>query len=65
MLPGLRALAHATERRVLAERARAIRLVAHERRGLVRIPAPVLAEVCRVAKPARSETVLAAELPVR
>ena len=41
------ALAHATERRVLAERARAILLVAHERRALVRIPAPVLAEVCR------------------
>jgi predicted nucleic acid-binding protein len=41
------ALAHATERRVLAERARAILLVAHERRALVRIPVPVLAEVCR------------------
>jgi predicted nucleic acid-binding protein len=41
------ALAHATERRVLAERARAILLVAHERRALVRIPAAVLAEVCR------------------
>jgi predicted nucleic acid-binding protein len=41
------ALARATERRVLAERARAILLVAHERRALVRIPAPVLAEVCR------------------
>jgi predicted nucleic acid-binding protein len=41
------ALAHATEKRVLAERARAILLVAHERRALVRIPAPVLAEVCR------------------
>ncbi len=41
------ALAHATERRVLGERARAILLTAHERRALVRIPAPVLAEVCR------------------
>ena len=41
------ALAHATERRVLAERARAILHIAHERRALVRIPAPVLAEVCR------------------
>ncbi|MBI4952903.1 MAG: PIN domain-containing protein [Myxococcales bacterium] len=41
------ALAHARERRVLAERARAILAVAHERRALVRVPAPVLAEVCR------------------
>ena len=41
------ALAHATERRVLGERARAILLTAHERRALVRIPVPVLAEVCR------------------
>jgi predicted nucleic acid-binding protein len=41
------ALAHATDRRVLAERARAILLVAHERQALVRIPAPVLAEVSR------------------
>jgi predicted nucleic acid-binding protein len=32
---------------VLAERARAILTVAHERRALVRVPAPVLAEVCR------------------
>lgn len=44
------ALAHATESRVLAERARAILQIAHERRALVRIPAPVLAEVCRGAR---------------
>jgi predicted nucleic acid-binding protein len=41
------ALARATERSVLAERGRAILTVAHERRALVRVPAPVLAEVCR------------------
>jgi predicted nucleic acid-binding protein len=41
------ALAHATERAVLAERARAILQVAYELRALVRVPAPVLAEVCR------------------
>jgi predicted nucleic acid-binding protein len=41
------ALARATERAVLAERSRAILQVAHERRALVRVPAPVLAEVCR------------------
>jgi predicted nucleic acid-binding protein len=41
------ALAHASERGVLAERARAILLVACEERALVRVPAPVLAEVCR------------------
>jgi predicted nucleic acid-binding protein len=41
------ALANATARGVLAERARAILTVAHEKRALVRIPAPVLAEVCR------------------
>jgi hypothetical protein len=41
------ALAHASERGVLAERARAILLVAYEERALVRVPAPVLAEVCR------------------
>lgn len=40
-------LAHSLERRVLAERARAILRVAHERHALVRVPAPVLAEVCR------------------
>jgi hypothetical protein len=32
---------------VLAERAAAILRVAYERRALVRVPAPVLAEVCR------------------
>lgn len=41
------ALAHASERAVLAERSRAILQIAHERRALVRVPAPVLAEVCR------------------
>ncbi len=41
------ALAHAASRGVLAERARAVLTVAHEKRALVRIPVPVLAEVCR------------------
>lgn len=41
------ALAHAAKRGVLAERARAILTVAHEKRALVRVPAPVLSEVCR------------------
>lgn len=41
------ALAHAAERGVLAQRARAILAVAHEKRALVRVPAPVLSEVCR------------------
>jgi hypothetical protein len=41
------ALAHATSRGVLADRAHAILTVAHDKRALVRIPAPVLAEVCR------------------
>ncbi len=41
------ALAHAAERGALAERARAILAVAHEKRALVRVPAPVLSEVCR------------------
>jgi hypothetical protein len=41
------ALAHATEPAVLAERSRAILHVAYERRALVRVPAAVLAEVCR------------------
>lgn len=41
------ALANATARGVLAERARAILTVAYERGALVRVPAPVLAEVCR------------------
>ena len=43
----LNALAHATERGALAERARAILRVAHERSALVRVPSAVLAEVCR------------------
>jgi predicted nucleic acid-binding protein len=43
----INALARATERGVLAERARAILVAACERRALVRIPSPVLAEVCR------------------
>lgn len=41
------ALAHASSRGVLADRAHAILTVAHDKRALVRIPAPVLAEVCR------------------
>jgi predicted nucleic acid-binding protein len=41
------ALAHARDWAVLAERARAILQIAYERRALVRVPAPVLAEVCR------------------
>ena len=41
------ALARATERSVLAERARAILSIAYERRALVRVPAAVLSEVCR------------------
>jgi hypothetical protein len=44
------ALANPRERRVLAERASAILQLAHQRRALVRVPAPVLAEVCRGAK---------------
>lgn len=43
----LNALARPTERGALAERARAILTTAHERRALVRVPAPVLAEVSR------------------
>jgi predicted nucleic acid-binding protein len=41
------ALAHAAERGALAERARAILTVAHEKRALVRVPTPALSEVCR------------------
>ena len=40
-------LARATERGILAKRARAVLTVAYERRALVRVPAAVLAEVCR------------------
>lgn len=43
----LNALARAGQRPVLAQRARAILQVAHEEGALVRVPAPVLAEVCR------------------
>ncbi len=46
----LNALANASQRGALAERARAILTVAHERHALVRVPAPVLAEVCRGAR---------------
>jgi hypothetical protein len=41
------ALARASERAVLSQRARAILRVAHDEQALVRVPAPVLAEVCR------------------
>lgn len=40
-------LTRATERGVFAERSRAILRVAFERRAVVRVPAAVLAEVCR------------------
>lgn len=43
----INAFVRATERGALAERARAILQVAYERRALGRLPAPVLAEVCR------------------
>jgi hypothetical protein len=43
----LNALARNRERPALALRARAILTVAREERALVRVPAPVLAEVCR------------------
>ena len=43
----LNALAQPTTRRVLAEPAAAILRVAHQKRALIRVPAPVLAEVCR------------------
>ena len=43
----LGALAFATQRSVLAQRARGILAMAFERHALVRVPAPVLAEVCR------------------
>jgi hypothetical protein len=41
------ALAFANRRGALLDRARAILTVAHERGALVRVPVPVLAEVCR------------------
>lgn len=43
----LNALARSRERPALALRARAILAVAHEERAFVRVPAPILAEVCR------------------
>jgi predicted nucleic acid-binding protein len=43
----LNALARPKERGVLFERTRAILSIACERRALVRVPSPVLAEVCR------------------
>jgi len=46
----LNALAYASQRRVLADRASAILRLAYERRALVRVPASVLAEVCRGVK---------------
>jgi hypothetical protein len=41
------ALARSSQRGVLEDRALAILSLAHERRALVRVPAPVLAEVCK------------------
>jgi len=43
----LNALANAAKRRVLADRAHAVLGVAYEKGALVRVPAPVLAEVYR------------------
>jgi predicted nucleic acid-binding protein len=43
----LNALAQPAARKVLAARASAVLRLAYERRALVRVPAPVLAEVCR------------------
>lgn len=44
------ALAYPKERAVWARRASAILRLAHDQRALVRVPAPVLAEVCRGTK---------------
>jgi len=44
------ALAHPSDRAVLAARASAILRIAYDKRALVRVPAPVLAEVCRGAR---------------
>ena len=41
------ALAHASERAVLAAPASAILRLSYDKRALVRVPSPVLAEVCR------------------
>lgn len=46
----LNALAHASERGALGVRSRAILQVAYEQKALVRVPAPVLAEVRRGAR---------------
>ncbi len=46
----LNALAHPLDRKVLAARASAVLSHAFERRALVRVPALVLAEVCRGAR---------------
>jgi predicted nucleic acid-binding protein len=46
----LNALAYTSQRRVLTERASAILRLAYQKRALVRVPAPVLAEVCRGAR---------------
>jgi hypothetical protein len=43
----INALARSSVRGALAHRARAILQVAYDERALVRVPAPVLAEVCR------------------
>jgi hypothetical protein len=43
----LNALAQPRERKVLASRAATVLRFAFERRALIRVPAPVLAEVCR------------------
>jgi predicted nucleic acid-binding protein len=43
----LNALAQPRERKVLAARAATVLRFAFERRALIRVPAPVLAEVCR------------------
>jgi predicted nucleic acid-binding protein len=43
----INALANPTQRGSLTLRARAIARIAHERGALVRVPSPVLAEVCR------------------
>ena len=42
----LNAIANPSTRSVLAQRARAILSIAYDRRALVRVPAPVLGEVC-------------------
>ena len=44
------ALAYPSKRAALAQRASAILRLAYQRRALVRVPAPVLAEVCRGVK---------------